>query len=247
MISNVPGARPNTSIDNRSLCRGFSLIEVLMTVVLLAVSLALAVPSFRDMVEKRQVTNAAEQVASFINTAQGVAMKTNQLVTVSWTHNGDSDWCIGATSGTAACDCSQTDTTAGDYCQIDAMAYVINASHTNNLQLMHAMIGDGAYSFDPVRGLVVDLETPLSAEIRSPSGDYRLNLVMNSVGRVILCSDDSAYAIPGYKVCSDPGDSGGDIGGTEDPPIISDPPIITDPPITTDPPTTDPSTDVEEI
>ena len=202
MIRNVPGARPNISSANRSLCRGFSLIEVLMTVVLLAVSLALAVPSFRDMAEKRQVTNAAEQVASFINTAQGVAMKTNQVVTVSWNHTEENDWCIGAVSGETACNCEQADSTAANYCQIDSMAFILDNSHTGNLQLMNAMTGDGAYAFDPVRGLVVGLENPLGAEIHSPNGDFRLNLEINSTGRVILCSEDSSHAIPGYPLCS---------------------------------------------
>jgi prepilin-type N-terminal cleavage/methylation domain-containing protein len=58
--------------------RGFTLVEVMMSVVLMGIGMALALPSYRDMVEKRQITNGAEQLASFINTAQGVAMKTNR-------------------------------------------------------------------------------------------------------------------------------------------------------------------------
>ena len=205
MIRRVPGVRPqsNSAVFRRD--RGFSLIEVMMTVVLIGISLALAVPSFRDMVEKRQVTNAAEQVAAFINTAQGVAMKTNQLVTVSYTHNGDNDWCIGATSGADACSCSQTNSEAADYCQIDSMTYILDNSHTKDLELMNAMIGDGAYAFDPVRGLVVGLEEPLTAEIHSPSGEFRLNLEINSTGRVLVCSEDNAHSIPGYELCSQGG------------------------------------------
>ena len=38
-------------------------------------------------------------------------------------------------------------------------------------------------------------------ELRSPSGDFRLNLMVNSSGRVVLCSDDSSHAVPGYAVC----------------------------------------------
>ncbi|MGD8681672.1 MAG: prepilin-type N-terminal cleavage/methylation domain-containing protein, partial [Lysobacterales bacterium] len=62
--------------------RGFSLVELMMSVVLLAIGAALALPSYRDMVEKRQVTNAAEQIASFMNSAQGISMKRNRAVTV---------------------------------------------------------------------------------------------------------------------------------------------------------------------
>jgi type IV fimbrial biogenesis protein FimT len=173
----------------------------MMSIVLLAIGMALAIPSYRDMVEKRQVTNGAEQLASFINTAQGVAMKTNQVVTVSYSHTDESSWCIGAISGNTACDCAQTNTAASDYCQIASQPFILSNTQTNDLELLHNMSGDGSYAFDPIRGLFMDLNDGLTVELRSPSEDFRLNLVVNSSGRVILCSDDSSHAVPGYATC----------------------------------------------
>lgn len=181
--------------------RGFSLIEVIMSVVLLGIGMALAIPSYRDMVEKRQVTNGAEQLASFINTTQGIAMKTNQVVTISYARSDDDDWCVGAISGTTACDCTQTSTVAADYCQIASQPFILNNSHAGDLELMHSMDGDGAYAFDPVRGLFMDMDDSLTVELRSQSDDFRLNLMVNSSGRVILCSDDTAHRVPGYANC----------------------------------------------
>jgi hypothetical protein len=89
---------------------------------------------------------------------------------------------------------------------------------------MNAMNGDGAYAFDPVRGLVVDLETPLSAEIHSPNGEFRLNMILNTTGRVVLCSEDSTHAVPGYELCPSSG------WQVEEPPVIT-----TEPPISTGP------------
>jgi len=190
------GSRPNPSNN-----LGFSMVELMMTVVLLAIGMALALPSYRDMVEKRQVTNGAEQLASFINTAQGVAMKTNQIVTISYDRSGDNDWCVGAVSGTTACDCTQTNPEAGDYCQIATQPFILNNGHTGDLELMHNMNGDGSYAFDPIRGLFMDLDDSLTVELRSPSEDFRLNLMVNSTGRVIVCSNDSTHGVPGYAVC----------------------------------------------
>ena len=192
------GTAPNSHC---SLHRGFSLVEVLMSLVLVGIGMTLALPSYRDMVEKRQVTNGAEQLASFINTAQGVAMKTNQVVTISYDRSDDNDWCVGAVSGETACDCTVTDTAATDYCQIATQPFVLNNGHAGDLELMHAMEGDGAYAFDPIRGLFLDLDDSLTVELRSPSEDFRLNLVVNSTGRVILCSGDSEHSIPGYQAC----------------------------------------------
>ena len=180
--------------------RGFSVVELLMAVVLVAIGAALALPSYRDMVEKRQVTSAAEQLAGFMNTAQGLAMKSNRVVTVKYEYDGDDDWCVGATfEADCTCDAPGSDT----YCAIDSQPFVLDNSHTGNLELMHSMGGggDGSYSFEPIRGLASGAALPLTMELRSPSGDFRLNLMVNEVGRVILCSGDSSHAVPGYEPC----------------------------------------------
>ena len=184
--------------------RGFSLVEVLMSVVLMGIGMALALPSYRDMVEKRQVTNGAEQVASFINTAQGVAMKTNQVVTVSYSRTDADDWCIGAVSGATPCNCTVTDDTADDFCQIAAQPYLLNNAHAGDRDLVHSVTGDGAYAFDPIRGLFMDLDDSLTMELRSQSDDFRLNVMVNNTGRVILCSSSADHAVPGYAVCAAP-------------------------------------------
>ena len=201
MIRRTLSARSRgTTPYNCSRHRGFTLVEVIMSVVLLAIGTALALPSYRDMVEKRQVPNGAEQLASFINTAQGVAMKTNQVVTVSYSRSDGDNWCVGAVSGETACDCTESDPDALDYCQIASQPFILNNSHAGDLDLMHNMDGDGAYAFDPIRGLLLDLDDSFTAELRSPSEDFRLTLVVNSTGRVTLCGD-SSYAVPGYQTC----------------------------------------------
>lgn len=196
----LSGGRPGRNPFPRRV-RGFSIVELMMSVLLVAIGMALALPSYRDMVEKRQVTNAAEQLAAFVNSAQGVAIKTNRVITVSYDRTADDDWCIGAALGTAACDCSETDPDQPDFCEIGAEPFVLNNDHAGNLEVMQAMNGDGAYSFDPIRGFMLDLDDGLTAELRSPNGDFRLNLMVNGTGRVILCSEDSSHSIPGYELC----------------------------------------------
>jgi Tfp pilus assembly protein FimT len=176
-------------------------VEVLMSVVLMAISLALALPSYRDMVEKRQLTNGAEQVAAFINSVQGMAMRTNQSVTVKYAEPSGGDWCIGAYSGTSGCDCDETRFAESSYCKIEGQSFVIDQTLANGRDLMHSIGGTETYTFNPVRGFSENKDT-LTMEMRSRSGDFRLNLLVNEVGRVTLCSTDDTHAIPGYKVCA---------------------------------------------
>ena len=201
-----PAASPRGRFPRVSRYRGFTLVEVLMSVVLMGIGIALALPSYRDMVEKRQVTNGAEQVASFINSAQGVAMKTNRFVKVSWDHVDDDEWCVGATIvddvGDDPCDCTGDDGDA-PACEIDGQALVLNQSHASDRDLMKDIGGEdtGSYTFDPVRGFSPDLAEDLTFSMRSPSDDFRINLMVNQTGRVILCSGDSSHAVPGYQSC----------------------------------------------
>lgn len=201
MIRTVPGVRPNSGSTIQFRQSGFSLVEVMMTVILLAVSLVLAIPSFRDAVEKRQVTNTAEQIVSFVNSAQGIAQRTNQVVTVSYSRTDDDDWCVGAIGGETACDCAETDPLQADYCQVDGRPMIVSDADTGSKEMLHAVSGDGAYAFDPIRGFFVDLNDSLTMELRSPNGDFRLNVMVNSAGRVTLCSDDDSHKVPGYAVC----------------------------------------------
>jgi Tfp pilus assembly protein FimT len=188
----------------------------MVTIALLGISLALAVPSFQSMIEKRELTSNAEQIAAFLNSAQGAAMRNNQPVTVSYSRDHQ---CIGAILGGTGCSCAQTDPNAADYCRIGpgSQPYVLDSSLLNGLEMMHDATGDGAYAFDPDRGILDDMEDSLAMELRSPGGDYRLNVLVNTVGRVIVCSHDS-HAIPGYANCPDAGSDSGDTDdGTTDP------------------------------
>ncbi len=181
--------------------RGFTLVERLISTLLVAVGATLAIPSYRDMVEKRQLTNSAEQLASFVNSAQSIAIRANQIVTVSYSRTDNDDWCIGASLGEAVCDCDESDVEASNFCEIDSQPFLLNESLSGGSDLVYTISGDGSYAFDPIRGLFVDTDDALTMGLRSNNQAFRLNLEVNNTGQVTLCSDDASHAIPGYDVC----------------------------------------------
>jgi prepilin-type N-terminal cleavage/methylation domain-containing protein len=191
--SNLSARSRGTSLTFRR-HRGFTMVEVMMSIVLVAIGSTLALPSYRDMVEKRQLTNSAEQLAAFVSSVQGISTRTNRVVTVSYSRANHEEWCIGAVinADDTACNCTQDLS-----CTIDGQEFVLNQDLSNGSELMHSITGD-TYSFDPVRGLS---NASLTMELHTDSRDFNLNLMVNNTGRVILCSDDAEHAIPGYDVC----------------------------------------------
>jgi len=198
---NFPWRRRRKAVSFFSSQSGFTIIELMMSLVLLAIGAALSLPSYRAMMEKRQLTHGAEQIMAFVNSAQSEAVKQNRIVTVSYVRTGDANWCVGAITGAAACDCRETVVTETDYCAIESAPRILNNSHVGNTDLVKSMTGDGAYSFDPIRGIFTDLHDSLVVAMSSNSADYKLDLKVSHTGQVILCSSDADHAVPGYKVC----------------------------------------------
>ena len=203
----------SVSRAGRSRQLGFSIVEVMMSLVLLAVGTALALPSYHEMVEKRQITHGAEQIMAFVNTAQGEAAKRNEVLWVSFDRDDDDEWCIGASIGASACDCEQTSTVAADYCAIDAVPWLIDDALLGATLQVKSISSAGAdmYRFDPIRGIacaadidgdcVADTDELMAMELRSNAEDFRLNLTVSRTGQVVLCSKDDSHKIPGYPVC----------------------------------------------
>ncbi len=201
--------------------RGFTLIELMTVMGVVAITITLALPSFRPVAEKRQVVSAAEEVISFMATAQGEAIKRNDKVSVSWFSPGghDDDWCIGASlpPKTAPCDCMETVTTEADFCSIDSVPYRLVQSDFVDMsyEFIHMRPAASSFAFDPVSGIVVDI-----ADAESVDGDwlfyvhsdmtnsgnnlalFELQVSMNATGYAKICADDDRQSIiGGYPIC----------------------------------------------
>jgi len=80
-----------------------------------------------------------------------------------------------------------------------------NASSKGSLAAIGA--GDGAFVFDPVRGMMVDFTDVATFQLLSqPDNTYALNVQIGPTGRVSICSDTGRAAdgrqVPGYDPCA---------------------------------------------
>lgn len=178
--------------------KGFTLIELFIVIGVVAILTSLAFPSYRTILEKRQVTSGAQQLSAFISAVQFEAVKRGEPLAVNYLRTDADTWCIGVTSE-ATCDCSKP---AGDgaACEVDNTLRVLLSTSLNYPKILNDTTGDGLFAFDPVRGLLTDPSESADFELMSENGTYALHVQVIGTGRVKMCSE-SGKKVPGYEDC----------------------------------------------
>ena len=90
---------------------GFTIIELMITVAIMGVILAFAVPNINDFFDKKRLIKTAEAIYGELQYARTEALTaasnfniaTSGGVTVTFTRNGDTDWAIGTSVNTGGC------------------------------------------------------------------------------------------------------------------------------------------------
>lgn len=185
---------------------GVTLVELVVTIAVLAIMLTLAIPTFNDFRQRSALRGAADQVASFIGDARFEALRRDSLVKVGYRING-AEMCIGAHRTTdkaddAPCDCF----TAG---ACDVAAYPESQSDWRGVRSAGLpTVGDtdtdaiGVFVIDPKRASLSQPGDAGRILLQAPQGavDYRLDVVVDRNARATVCEPSAATAkIPGYQ------------------------------------------------
>lgn len=173
--------------------RGFTLIELIVAMAVLAIIVGYVMSSFTGMLARQRLQAAAEHVYDYLVLARTEAISRNNVTYVSVVSG--SSWCIGM-DDSAACTCS----TSND-CQVDGTTKVTSNDAYAGITLSSVGAGLGQFAYDERRGMPQNPAGTASVSgnitLSNTQGDS-LTLQLNSVGRLKLCTSSG---FRGYSAC----------------------------------------------
>jgi prepilin-type N-terminal cleavage/methylation domain-containing protein len=173
---------------------GLSVVELMIVLVIAAVLVLLAAPSFQSLLDRQRVRGVASNLNGDIQFARSESVRRNAAVTVSFSA-GSTPWCYGIVNGTAACDC----TTAGA-CDLKTV------SGADYKDVALTLTGGSGFTIDPRAGQVAAVAGGGSGAVTTAitfasttTASAQVQSQLNALGRVLQCSPGDG--IVGYPEC----------------------------------------------
>ena len=165
---------------------GFTLIEMLIVLAILAIIATLTAPSLGLIVEKNAIRSVAERIKLDLQWTRTEAIKRSRNLTVYFNKDGG---CYGISTkiltNPITADCICTD------CDIKTISAL---KDHNNLEFS-AVTPPTNFKF--MRGTV-----PVGGHLRINSQNLQLKVIVSSLGRIRICDDSTTpYAVSNYAPC----------------------------------------------
>lgn len=190
--------------------QGVTLVELAITVAVLAIMVTLAAPSFAEFRERQALRGVADNIVAAVALAKEEAVKRDAWVRVDFKQFGDSA-CVGArvvanAAATTAngCDCTVADSSQAGFCPL--ARFPDRRNDLRSVQLSAGSIQFGPSGADT--GFVIDPKTATVANL-SPGGlqlatqrGYQAAVRINALARPVVCTPNGATkTLPGVASC----------------------------------------------
>lgn len=165
--------------------RGFTLIELMVVVALVAIVLSLAAPSFTGTLARKRLEGVATELSTDIQYARSEAAQRNAAVGIVFGTNCYTVYLVGTAAATG---CAALGTGGSSLKDVTV---------TGGTTVAFTPTTSGAFiAFDPVRGMATDAAagtTDLSGVVAlaNSAGNWQIQARVTRVGRVKLCSPNN--------------------------------------------------------
>ncbi|NCC28291.1 MAG: prepilin-type N-terminal cleavage/methylation domain-containing protein [Gammaproteobacteria bacterium] len=187
---------------------GFTLLELMITLSVLAILASLGVPAMQDMLERNRLKSAAQALAEDLQWVRGEAIRRNRDLHLIF--DAGSPWCYGI-SEASTCNCRLTDPN-------DAQACTLSFNDTKVLKHLDAAnyagvsatatFDQGVTGFERRRGTTMRMGSGSAGSKRHGNGSVtfsnthggQIRVILSMTGRVRVCSPDQS--VPGFRKCA---------------------------------------------
>jgi type IV fimbrial biogenesis protein FimT len=197
--------------------RGFTLIELMVTLVVLVVLMTMAVPSFMDYMQKARVRGAVDSVTNVLARARQAAVKSNMPIAVAALQKGGGAWCVGARQpsepgawqprplNATSCNCSTTATA----CVVEDEQLLADSTALGSNAPTISITGFD-FSYSPKLGGVSDNGAPgrvfltsaaSQLDVASANSRYLVRVIVTPLGQSYACIPAGYPPFSGYKAC----------------------------------------------
>lgn len=169
--------------------KGFTFIEIMITVLVLVIIITLAAPAFTDSLERRRLERAGEKIYGALHYARSESIKQYRTVRLSIVADDDNiGWCYGIDDDiTTPCDC-RNDDPDNPTCTVSGAQKIFSNGMGQGAPFSSVTLAAAkTISFTGARGFA----SANNITLRSPNHQYKT--IVSSLGRVRVTS-----TMPGY-------------------------------------------------
>lgn len=195
---------------------GFTMIELMITLTVLAVLAVLAVPTFSDLIIKSRLRGATDDIVNLLNTSRANAVKVGREINVSVNSTA---WCAGAvgepgpsavgaamTLSNVPCDCTASTVSCfivnnnnNENALVSSSNYSgVTLSVTGGIAYVNAT--SGGVTFEPKFGALTPLPTT-NAQVTLVNGKFSTQITVSPLGQTNVCVPSTSPFVSGYPSC----------------------------------------------
>lgn len=170
---------------------GVSLIEFTAVLAVIAILVALAMPTIMTMITQHRLKAATETLYSYIQLAKLETIKRNKSVRINFkSTNGGATWCYGLKE-IYDCDC-----TAAGSCEINHIQQSVSSSDFPDVTIeTHISSPGDHFTFESTRGIM----DGTFGHIRLMAGGKQSRIIVSRLGRIRYCSPAGETHVTGYS------------------------------------------------